>query len=262
MPVRAIAGQATKLSRTMHDIRYDPVNDEFLVGNSHAQAILVFAGGTDGDTAPIRYIQGPQTQLEGPDRLDVDTVHDEIFVPDRDRILVFPRKANGDVAPTRIIRGRDTQLRSAASVSVDPVNNRLVVGLNKNRDNPREPEPANGALLIFNRNDNGNVQPGGVIRGPRSGIIRITQMAVYPPRKLLIATQPGEVLDMEPENAFVGIWSLDDTGDVPPRWKIKADPKSTMLKPRGVVLDPKHKELIVADMRLNAVLTFYFPEIF
>ena len=59
----------------------------------------------------------------------------------------------------------------------------------------------------------------------------------------------------------MGVWSVTDTGDVPPRWKI-AGPKSTMKKPRGVVLDPKHKELIVADMRLNAVLTYYFPEIF
>ena len=32
--------------------------------------------------------------------------------------------------------------------------------------------------------------------------------------------------------------------------------------PRGVTLNPKHKELIVSDKRLNAVLTFYFPELF
>jgi hypothetical protein len=35
-----------------------------------------------------------------------------------------------------------------------------------------------------------------------------------------------------------------------------------MVKPRGVVLNPKNKELIIADMRLNAVMTFYYPEIF
>jgi hypothetical protein len=35
-----------------------------------------------------------------------------------------------------------------------------------------------------------------------------------------------------------------------------------MVKPRGVAIDPKHKEIIVADMRLNAVLTYYFPEMF
>ncbi len=51
-------------------------------------------------------------------------------------------------------------------------------------------------------------------------------------------------------------------GGVAPRWKIPTGPASTLKKPRGVVLDPKNKELIVADMRLNAILTYYFPEIF
>ena len=35
-----------------------------------------------------------------------------------------------------------------------------------------------------------------------------------------------------------------------------------MKKPHGIALNPNHKEVVVADMRLNAILTFYFPEIF
>jgi hypothetical protein len=31
---------------------------------------------------------------------------------------------------------------------------------------------------------------------------------------------------------------------------------------RGVALDVKDKSIIVSDKRLNAVMTFYFPEIF
>ena len=73
---------------------------------------------------------------------------------------------------------------------------------------------------------------------------------------------PGVEL-IEPEGTFIGVWSINDNGDVPPRWKIPGGTaKSVMKKPRGVVLNPKHKELIVADMRLNAVLTYYFPEAF
>ena len=263
MPKRLIAGQATKLSRTMHDIRYDAVNDELLVTNPFAQAIMVFAGDVNGNQPPKRIIQGPQTQMSGSDRLEVDTVHNEIIVPNGDAILVFPRDANGDVAPLRTIKGSNTLLRQATSVVVDPVNNVLIVGLNSGESSqaqaPREP---NGAILIFNRTDDGNVKPRAVIKGPKSGITRINQMAVYPPRKLVIAAQPGPIEQMEPEGAYVGIWSIDDNGDVPPRWKINAGPKSEMKKPRGVVLNPKNKELIIADMRLNAVLTYYFPEIF
>jgi len=39
-------------------------------------------------------------------------------------------------------------------------------------------------------------------------------------------------------------------------------PKTTLKKPFGVVLNPKNKEVIISDMRLNGVLTFSVPEIF
>ena len=253
-PNRVIAGQATKLSRTMHDIRYDPVHDEILVTNPFANAVLVFRASAEGDEAPIRIIQGRKTLIGDVDRLDVDPVNDEIYVPNRDAgtVLVFPREAHGDVAPIRILQGDKTRLgRSVSSVSVDPVNNLVVIAHNS-RD----------GIVIFDRTANGNTAPRAVIRGPQSGIVRINQMALNPQRRLVVAAQPGITSEMEPEGAFVGVWSYDDNGDVPPRWKINAGPQTTLQKPRGVVLIPKYKEIVVADMRLNAVLTFYFPEIF
>ena len=239
----------------MHDIRYDEVHDEFVVGNPFAEAILTFRGTATGQESPIRIIQGPKTQ-GGATRLDVDPLHNEIFVPSGNRIRVFPREANGDVAPIRIIEGPDTQLANASSLSVDPINNILVVGFNKGNNDP------DGALLIFNRTDNGNVKPRAVIRGPKSGIIRINQMAVYPPKRLIVATMPGEGDLMEPPNAFLGVWTYDDNGDVPPKWKIPVGPKTTLGKPFGVTLNPENKEVIISDMRRNAVLTFSVPEIF
>ena len=100
-----------------------------------------------------------------------------------------------------------------------------------------------------------------VIRGPKTEIIRINQIQVIPERELIVATQPGTGDAMEPEGAFIGIWSINDDGDVAPRWRI-GGPDSRLKKPRGVALDPENKEVIVADMRLNSVLTYYFPEIF
>ena len=143
------------------------------------------------------------------------------------------------------------------SYAWDPINNILVVGFNKG-----EQDRENGALLIFNRTDSGNVKPRAIIRGPKSGIIRINQMAVYPPKKLIVATMPGLVDQMEPPDAFLGIWTYDDNGDVPPKWKIPIGSKTTLRKPFGVVLNPKNKEVILSDMRLNSVLTFAVPEIF
>ena len=35
-----------------------------------------------------------------------------------------------------------------------------------------------------------------------------------------------------------------------------------MRQVRGVALDPENKSVIVTDKYLNAILTYYFPEIF
>jgi hypothetical protein len=255
VPARLLAGQKTLLSRTMHDIRYDAVHDEMLVTNPFASAILVFRGSARGEEGPVRVIQGPKTTIEAPDRLEVDPVNNEILVPEGNRLLVFSRTANGDVAPIRVLEGPDTGLVNAESVVVDPVRNLIVVGTQD-----RRAEAGGGALLIFNRTDKGNARPRAMIRGPRTGIIRINQMTVYPARGWIIASMPGRGDQRDPEGVFVGVWSIDDNGDVAPRWKV--GPENGLRKPRGVAINPVNKELIVADMGLNSVLTYHFPEIF
>ncbi|MGH9784404.1 MAG: hypothetical protein ACRD88_09480 [Terriglobia bacterium] len=256
MPTRLLAGQTTLLARTMHDIQYDEVHDELLVTNPFASAILTFRGSATGEEGPIRVIQGPKTTILAADRLEVDPVNNEILIPEGNRLLVFPRTANGDVAPIRVLEGPDTGLVSAESVVVDPVHNLMVLGTQD-----RRAQSGGGGLLIFNRTAQGNTKPRAVIRGPNTGIIRINQMAIYPPKGWIIASQPGRADRREPEGIFVGVWSIQDSGDVPPRWKI-GGPKSGLVKPRGVAINPANKEIIVADMALNWVLTFYFPEIF
>lgn len=255
----------------MHDIRYDALHDEIFVTNPFAQAVLVFRGDANGEAAPIRVIQGPRTQLSGSDyagvdRLDVDPIHDEIFVPARNAVLVFPRGAIGDVAPIRVIKGPETRIGSSQTLAVDPVHNLIVVGdtgaggdPQRNRlgiitvaggDGTLRRDPR-GSLLIFNRTDNGNVKPVRAISGPKAGISSLTQLQIAAEKGWIVMTGSG----------MVGIWSVWDDGNVSPRWKLDG-PKSTLIRPRGVALNPRGKELIVTDMRLNAVLTYSFPEIF
>jgi hypothetical protein len=266
-PTRVLAGQTTLLSRTMHDIRYDAVHDEIFVNNPFAQAILVFRGSARGEEAPIRIIQGPHTRLEGQvDRLDIDPVHNEIYIPNHEKILVFPRDGNGDVPPLRMITGPDTQLNDVESLAVDPVHNVIVTAGARPSTAPGQGQAQGdqgegGALLIFNRTDSGNVKPLGIIQGPKTRIVRINQIQIQSTKGWIVAAQPGKYEEQEPEGVFVGVWSIHDTGDVPPRWFIGGS-KSQMKKPRGIALNAKNKELIVADMRLNTVLTYYFPEIF
>src|ERR1700675_726525 len=109
--VRSIAGQKTLISRTMHGFTYDEPRDEIIVTSALAQAVLVFRGGSSGETPPIRVIQGPHTQIQGTpygavSQVVIDPVNNEIYVPVvPDGVLVFDMTANGDVAPKRVIKG-------------------------------------------------------------------------------------------------------------------------------------------------------------
>jgi hypothetical protein len=248
----------------MHDVRYDPVHDEMLVTNPFARAILTYRGGADGNEAPVRIIQGSKTDLGdptryagGPDRLDVDPIHHEIFVADGSRLLVYPRTGNGNVAPLRILQGPETMLDGEGTAAVDPVNNVVVVA----QDIITKASGERAHILIFDRTANGNTKPRGVIHGPNTQITRINQMQVYSPKGWIIAAQPGFIDMQVPEDVYIGVWSIHDNGNVPPRWRLGGS-NSIMLKPRGVAINPTHKEVMISDMRLNAVLTYYFPEIF
>jgi hypothetical protein len=123
-------GQGSLLARVMHSIVYDSAHDEIIVPQYFAPAILTFRGGANREDPPIRIIQGPHTRLRVPDRLDVDSIHNEIFVPQGDEVLVFPRSAMGDVAPIRVLKGFPETV-SAEAVGVDPVHNLLIVGMTR-----------------------------------------------------------------------------------------------------------------------------------
>ena len=238
----------------MHGFAYDAFHDEIVVTSPLAQAILIFRGGANGEEPPLRVIQGPHTKIDGPpnlgnDRVSIDPEHDEIYIPATpSSILVFDRKANGDVAPKRVLTGADTQIRGMASVAVDPVHNVLVAN-------------TRNSLLIFDRTADGNAKPRKVIAGPKSGVANISSFQVYPPKGLIVAGGQG---------GFIGAWSIDDDGDVAPRWKIPVQ-QLTGYVASGIALDPAHKEMILscAGQRVrppsgiaNTVLTFSWPEIF
>jgi DNA-binding beta-propeller fold protein YncE len=239
----------------MHDIRYDEIHDEIVVGNPFGQAILTFRGGASGNEAPIRIIQGPSTQLGTPDNLAVDPMNNEIYVPDGKNILVFPRDGKGNVAPLRIFSSENWD---PSSVDIDPIHNVVVVAGSYGKPGERR----RSSIMIFDRTVRGKVEPRAVITGPRTGLIATRQIDVFPEKGLIVVPQITSGSIAEPENTFIGVWSINDNGDVPARWKIDGESKNVMKKPRGVAVNPKYREVIVADMRLNAVLTYSLPEMF
>ena len=252
---RSIAGQNTLFSRTIHGMDYDPVRDEIVVPGWYNFSILTFSADADGDAAPVRQIMGPRTQLVNSQRVAVDPVNGEIFVPQPRRVLVFDRDADGDVAPIRILEGPDTGLRGEGRVAVDPVHGLLVVS-------------GGGGIRIFDRTASGNTPPLRVITGgggvraidPESGMMFATgSMDIEPDPSL-----PPEVRSLMGRYSlsdYVGVWSVFDDGPVPPRFTI-GGPNVLLKDVRGIAVDARNQNVIVSDKTHNAIFTFNVPEAF
>jgi hypothetical protein len=268
-PTRIISGQTTKVSRTMHGIFYNARDDEIVVPVALGGAVLTLPGGADGGDPPLRVIQGPNTGIVEPDTLYVDVAHEEMVVDSGDHsILVFPRTASGDVAPIRKIGGPKTRIDNIFGLTVDSVRNLIIVA-NRIETDGRE---SSDGLLIFNRTDNGDVVPRAMIAGPRTGIIKIRQVVADEARGQIFVTvknnyefyRPGDIRPSPWDPArtgFIGVWSVTDNGDVPPRGAIKG-PATGLVWPAGVAINPVSHEVFTIDSVSNALFTFSMPEFF
>ena len=141
-PLRLLQGESTRLSDA-HGIAVDPKNKLLFVNNwgnisdykvagsgrFEAPSITVYPLSADGDSSPIRIIQGPKTQLNWPGAMSVDPDRGELYVANDvgNSIIVFRETDKGDVQPSRIIKGNKTGLSYPTSVFVDGTNKELWV---------------------------------------------------------------------------------------------------------------------------------------
>jgi DNA-binding beta-propeller fold protein YncE len=271
-PERVITGAATKMSRTVHGIAYDPVRDEIYVTNALADAVLVFRAGANGAEPPVRVIQGPCTGLVNPHAISLDLEHREILVSSLSArsIAIFPMEAKGNVTPTRYIRGPKTRLGHTVGMGVDSATNMLVVANSED-------------VLFFDRTATGDVAPVGEIKGGRTGIrdepwgmeirkgkiylaasnhlhvnlyAQVTIKPEYADRRAVPPEDPW----LNPELGFIGVWNVRDRGDVPPLAKI-GGPFSQLAHPTGLALNPQDGEIYVTDSIRNGLFTFLVPDL-
>ena len=253
----------------MHGIFYDHIHDEIVVPVALGGAILTLPGDAAGDAPPKRVLQGPKTGISQPDTVFVDLEHDELIVESGDdAVLVFPRTAQGDVAPSRRIGGPNSGVSNIYGLATDSKRDCIIVA---NRvDGPGR--QSDDAILVFNRLDNGDPKPRTKISGPHTGIIKIRQVFVDEERGLIFATiknnfEAYNAADPRPspwdpnKTGFIGVWSIDDNGDVPPRGVIKG-PATGLVWPAGVAINPKNQEIYAIDSVSNALFMFKMPEFF
>jgi len=246
------------LGRTQHSIFYDEFHDELVVPQPFAGAVLTFRGDANGEIPPIRMIQGPKTGLALDDVLTVDPVHNEYFVPvgqGRGVVNVFDRMAQGDVAPIRSIGSRDAGLGGIPWVDYE--HNLLLV-------------EGRGGLYIYDRTASGDDKPLRIVTGgPKSGVMQVGGPVWIPGTRNFVATarkfgaspkrrdEPLNYQSPEEAQTFIGVWSIDDDGDVAPRYTIG---HNIFKELRNLAIDPKHKTVVAADKTNNDITTFDFHE--
>ena len=127
-------------------------------GKIDPPSITVYPKNAEGDTAPLRVIQGDRTQLDWPTALASHPERGEIFVANDtgDSVIVFRADANGNAAPIRVIKGPRTMVKNPTGVTVDLKNNELWVA-----------NFGSHAATVFAIDASGDVPPKRVIRsGP------------------------------------------------------------------------------------------------
>lgn len=132
------------------------------VGSTAQPSITVYARNARGNVAPLRTIQGSNTQLDDAKPIFVDDERHEIVVADgspTDAVLFFDQKANGNVAPKRIIQGKDTGLSNPTGVFVDKKHDEVLVA-----------NWSNHTITVYPRGASGNVKPIRVISPTKSRV--------------------------------------------------------------------------------------------
>lgn len=150
---RDVKPGASTVEWTNDDVRW-----KYLVpgsGRVSPPSITVYALKASGDTAPVRVIKGPLTQLDWPVHISLDADRQELYVANSvaDDILVFRATDNGNVAPIRVLKGAHTGIVKPHGVFVDTKNNEVVVA-----------NFGNHSSTVYRRDANGDTAPLRTIR--------------------------------------------------------------------------------------------------
>jgi hypothetical protein len=186
-PKRLLQGESTRLADA-HGIAIDTRNKLLFVNNwgnisdyqivgtgrFESPSITIYPIDANGDTPPLRVIQGPKTQLNWPAAMALDPDTGDLYVANDvgQSILVFRGTDQGDVAPRRVIKGPKTNLSYPLSVVVDTINRELWVA-----------NLGNSSATVYPLTASGDAPPLRMIRSAPAGKVSLrfgkTQAVAY-----------------------------------------------------------------------------------
>jgi DNA-binding beta-propeller fold protein YncE len=216
-PLRVIQGTRTRLVRPQ-TIAVDAVNDEIYTADPAMRAVFVFDRRANGDVAPKRVLSGPKTGLVDIVGVAVDPMRNRVVASSRKGsegptgLFIFDRLANGDVPPNAFIGGPNSKLAHFRQVAIDPATGNIFLAQQNTRmkreeayvlDKPREEfserDDADsegdesgrldrmGFIAVYAPDDNGDIPPRAIIKGPGIRFAGAGGVALNPRKKEIIA---------------------------------------------------------------------------
>lgn len=208
-------------------------------------SVTVFAADAKGNTAPLRFIEGPKTQMNWPTGISVDADRGEVYVANAagDSITVYNATAQGDAAPIRTLKGPRTMLKNPNGVFVDTVNDELWVA-----------NYGNHLATVYKRNASGDTAP---IRYIRSAPLDAQTTLISNPFMIAFDSKRDEIVVPncvgQPRIAWYG---SQVTGNVASNRYVEGQKTLLNRTVHAVAYDDLHDEVIVNQNIGQAILTF------
>lgn len=228
-----ISGPATTLN-TPTTASVDRARKLLYQANNLNNNVLVFAVTADGNTAPLRTLNG----ITLPNTLVVDSVNDRLYVNTRvgidERIDIFDNAStlSGTVAPNRSITNFGSFVRGLA---LDVPNNRLFVAIADN---------ALSKIDVFDsistKNGTAAATVDRIVTGPNTSLNHCHQIFLDPTQQRLYVTSFGN----NSVQVFANAATM--TGDVPPVQNLFGAATGLPAGARGLAVDLVRGELFVS----------------
>jgi DNA-binding beta-propeller fold protein YncE len=275
-PKRVLHGEKTLIEFQSGLYIDQKSGDIFAPNNDTVDTLVVFAHGSDRDTAPKRALHTPH----GTFGIAIDEKRNEMFLTTQHdaTVVVFRKDAEKDEAPLRLIQGDDTGLADPHGIAIDPKEDVFFVanygskafrrpereprtgvpGLGKGRDKANWPWgreyalPGSGhhsepSITVHALSATGNAKPLRVIQGPKTQLNWPTGIAFHPERRELFVAN-----DMGPS---ILVFDADAKGDVAPKRVIKGA-QTKLGNPTSVAIDFKNHELWVANFGAHSATAY------
>jgi DNA-binding beta-propeller fold protein YncE len=224
------ASRSLTIAHGAAGVYLDSQHDELYITTEHINKVTVYRRGAEGDEKPLRYIQGPHTNIADPHGLYVDPKTDELFVSNYGNFR--ETNENDDTESSANEDAGGERIRDKAAGVKKPKPPRKVLPL----------RPSTGKFVppfiaVYSRTATGDAAPIRVIQGPQTGLNLPLGIA---------RDRNGDIIVANSGDDSVLFFAADARGDVAPK-RVLRGAKANLKAPTGVALDPTRNELWVTS---------------